>query len=185
MLQLNFQSFPTLQTERLLLRAHLTTDAKFLFALRSNEDVMRYIDKENPKNLEETEAKIKLMQDGFDNKTSIAWAIAFKETPNNMIGEIGFYRTDLANYRAEVGYMLHPDFWCKGLISETLSKVIDFGFREMKLHSISANINPENDASRQILLKHGFEKEAYFKEDYYFQGKFLDSEIYGLINSLS
>ncbi|MES2446488.1 MAG: GNAT family protein [Bacteroidota bacterium] len=68
-------------------------------------------------------------------------------------------------------------------IEET--EVIHFAFREMKLHSISANINPGNDASRQILLKHGFEKEAYFKEDYYFQGKFLDSEVYGLINSLS
>ena len=176
MLQLNFQSFPTLQTERLLLRAHLTTDAKFLFALRSNEEVMRYIDRENPKNLEETEAKIKLMQNEFDNKTSIAWVIAFKEDPDEMIGEIGYYRTDLANYRAEVGYMLYPDFWRRGLISEALSKVIDFGFREMKLHSISGNINPGNDACRQILLKHGFQKEVYFK------GKFLDSEIYSLVN---
>lgn len=182
MLQLNFPSFPTLETERLILRAHKNADAKALFSLRTNNKVMRYIDRENPKNLEETEAKIKLMQNGFDNKTPIAWVIAFKETPNNMIGEIGFYRTDLANYRAEVGYMLHPDFWRRGLISEALRNVINFGFREMKLHSISANINPGNDASRQILLKHGFEKEAYFKEDYYFQGKFLDSEIYGLIN---
>lgn len=185
MLQLQFPSFPTLQTERLILRAHTNADAKALFALRSNEEVMRYIDRENPKNIDETEARIKLMQDGFDNKTSIAWAIAFKENPSNMIGEIGYYRTDLANYRAEIGYMLHLDFWRKGLISEALKKVINFGFREMKLHSISANINPANDASRQILLKHGFEKEAYFKEDYYFRGKFLDSEIYGLINSLS
>lgn len=181
MLGLNLTSFPTLQTERLLLRAHLTTDAKFLFGLRSNEEVMRYIDKENPKNLKETEAKIKLMQDGFDKKTSIAWVIALKEYPDEMIGEIGFYITDLSNYRAEVGYMLHPDFWRKGLISEALKKVITFGFREMRLHTISANINPRNDASRQILLKHGFEKEAYFKEDYYFRGKFLDSEIYGLL----
>lgn len=185
MATLNFPSFPTLQTERLILRAHTNADAKALFALRSDEKVMHYINRENPKNLEETEARIKLMQDGFDNKTSIAWAIAFKENPSNMIGEIGYYRTDLANYRAEIGYMLHLDFWRKGLISEAIKKVINFGFQEMKLHSISANINPANDASRQILLKHGFEKEAYFKEDYYFRGKFLDSEIYGLINSLS
>ena len=121
------------------------------------------------------------MQDGFDNNTSIAWVIALKEKPNEMIGEIGYYRTDLANYRAEIGYMLHIDFWRKGLISEALKKVINFGFQQMELHTISANINPGNDVSRQILLKHGFEKEAYFKEDYYFQGKFLDSEIYGLL----
>ena len=80
--------------------------------------------------------------------------------------------------------MLHSNFWRKGIISEALKAVICFGFDEIKLHFIGANINSAN-RSRQILLKHGFEKEAYFKEDYYFQGKFLDSEIYGLINSLS
>lgn len=182
MLQLNFNSFPILETERLILRDHCITDANALFALRNNDDVMRYIDRENPKNLEETEAKIKLMQDGFNNKTSIAWVIALKENPNEMVGEVGYYRTDLANHRAEIGYMLRPDLWRKGIISEALNEVISFCFTEMKLHSISANINPGNSASRQILLKHGFEKEAYFKEDYYFQGKFLDSEIYGLLN---
>ncbi|RYX97895.1 N-acetyltransferase, partial [bacterium] len=180
MLQLNFTTFPTLETERLILRAHTKADAKALFALRSSEEVMRYIDRENPKNIEETEAKIKLTQDGFENKTSIAWVIALKENANEMIGEIGYYRTDLANYRAEIGYMLHPNLWRKGLISEALKEVINFGFKEMKLHSISANINPGNNASRQILLKHGFTKEAYFKENYYFKGRFLDSEIYSL-----
>lgn len=182
MLQLHFKSFPTIETERLILRAHTLGDAKALFALRTNEEVMRYIDRENPKDIQETEAKISLVHEGFNNGTSIAWVIAAKENPNEMIGEIGYYRTDLSNYRAEVGYMLHSSFWRKGLISEALSKVLTFGFQEMKLHSVSANINPANDASRQILLKHGFKKEAYFKEDYYFQGKFLDSEIYGLLN---
>jgi ribosomal-protein-alanine N-acetyltransferase len=52
----------------------------------------------------------------------------------------------------------------------------------MNLHTIKANINTGNDASRQMLLKHGFLKEALFRQDYYFNGKFLDSEIYGLIN---
>jgi ribosomal-protein-alanine N-acetyltransferase len=182
MLQLNFTSFPALQTERLILRSHIISDAKALFALRSNKEVMRYIDRENPKDIEETEAKIRLVHEGFNRRTSIAWVIALKENPNEMIGEIGYYRTDLGNYRAEIGYMLQSNFWRKGIISEALNKIITFGFQEMKLNSISANINPGNDASRQILLKHGFQKEAYFKEDYYFQGKFLDSEIYGLLH---
>ncbi|MNL39613.1 ribosomal-protein-S5-alanine N-acetyltransferase [compost metagenome] len=77
--------------------------------------------------------------------------------------------------------MLHPDHWRKGILSEGLSAVVDFGFNAIGLHSICANINPGNEASRQLLIKHGFVKEAYFKEDYYFEGKFLDSEIYGLL----
>lgn len=182
MLTLDFHSFPSLQTERLVLRAHTITDAQALFTLRTHADVKRYINKENPKNILETEARIRLVHEGFSNGSSIAWVIALKEKPNEMIGEMGYYRTDLANYRAEVGYMLHPNFWRKGLVSEALRVVISLGFNEIKLHSISATINPGNNASRQVLLKHGFEKEAYFKEDYYFQGEFLDTEIYGLLN---
>lgn len=182
MLTLNLERFPVIETERLILREHLNADAKALFALRSNKEVMRYIDRENPKDIEETEAKIRLVHEGFNSRISIAWVIALKENPDEMIGEIGYYRTNLDNYRAEVGYMLQSNFWRKGIISEALNRVLTFGFQEMKLHSISANINPGNDASRQILLKHGFQKEAYFKEDYYFRGEFLDSEIYGLLN---
>ena len=108
--------------------------------------------------------------------------MALKENPDQMIGAIGYWRTNLANHRAEIGYMLSPQYWKKGYVSEALKKTIEFGFEEVNFHTIQANINPGNDASRKILLQHGFVKEAYFKEDYYFNGKFLDSEIYGLLN---
>ncbi|MNX87160.1 ribosomal-protein-L7/L12-serine acetyltransferase [compost metagenome] len=112
---------------------------------------------------------------------SLVWAITLKDNPELMIGNVGYWRTDLANHRAEIGYMLHPDYWRQGILSEGLVAAIDFGFNTVGFHSIFANINPGNDASRQLLLKHNFIKEAYFREDYYFEGKFLDSEIYGLL----
>jgi len=67
-------------------------------------------------------------------------------------------------------------------MNEAIDMAIDYGFKELKFHSIEANINPNNIASRNLLLKKGFVKEAYFKENYYFNGKFLDSEIYSLLN---
>ncbi|WP_316770579.1 GNAT family N-acetyltransferase [Pedobacter frigiditerrae] len=183
MLQLNFSTFPNLETERLILRSHAISDAETLFALRNNEDVMRFIHRERQKTVKEIEDFISSFNEGCKQGQQLAWVIALKENPKQMIGSIGYWRTNLANYRAEIGYMLHPDYWRKGIISEALIKTIDFGFKEMKLHSIQANIDPENDASRQILIKHGFVKEAHFKEDFYFQGKFLDSEIYSLLEN--
>ncbi|MES2417463.1 MAG: GNAT family N-acetyltransferase [Bacteroidota bacterium] len=182
MLTLNFTSFPALETERLILREHLTTDTEALFALRTNEEVMRFIDRERPKSLSDITTFITTFNEGFKQGQHIAWVIALKENPDLMIGSIGYWRTNLANYRAEIGYMLHQHYWRKGIISEALNKTIAFGFEDIGLHSIQANINPGNNASRQILLKHGFVKEAYFKEDYYFNGQFLDSEIYGIVN---
>ena len=74
--------------------------------------------------------------------------------------------------------MLHPAFWKKGIMKEALLHVIDFGFDEMNLHSIEANINPDNTASAMLLESTGFVKEAYFKEDYFFNGAFHDTIIY-------
>ncbi|WP_410220385.1 GNAT family N-acetyltransferase [Pedobacter sp.] len=183
MLELSLSPFPVLETERLILREHHIDDAKVLFDMRQNEEVMRYIDRERPKTIDDIYAFIRRLNQDFKQGQSLAWVIALKESPQQMIGSIGYWRTDLPNHRAEIGYMLHPGYWRKGIISEALKATIDFGFNEINLHSINANINPGNDASRALLLKHGFIKEAYFRENYYFNGKFLDSEIYGLLKS--
>lgn len=181
MLTLNFKEFPVLSTDRLLLREHSMADASTLFSMRTNEEVMGFIHRERPKSIHDIEAFIRTFNEGFNQGQHIAWVITLKENPAQMIGSIGYWRTNLANYRAEIGYMLHPAFWRKGIVSEALKATISFGFEEMKLHSIQANIDPLNDASRQILLKHGFVKEAYFREDFYFNGSFMDSEIYSLL----
>jgi ribosomal-protein-alanine N-acetyltransferase len=64
---------------------------------------------------------------------------------------------------------------------ETLKRMAKFGFNNMKLHSIEANVNPGNEKSKRVLEKIGFKKEAYFRENYLFNGKFLDSIIYSLL----
>ena len=185
MLQIKLPKLPDIETERLLLRQQQLSDAPALFQLRTNPDVMLYIDRPRPESVKESEVFVETINENFSKGMSLVWAITFKEDPEHLIGNLGYWRTDLANYRAELGYMLHPDHWRKGILSEALRAVIDFGFNTVGFNSICANINPENDASRQLLLKHGFIKEAYFREDYYFEGKFLDSEIYGLLASTS
>ena len=183
MLEIKLPKLPDIETDRLLLRQQQLSDAPALFELRTNPDVMRYIERPRPETVKESEAFVQMVNENFSKGMNLIWAITFKEKPEQLIGNLGYWRTDLANYRAELGYILHPDHWRKGILSEALKAVIDFGFNTVGLNSICANINPENDASRQLLLKHGFIKEAYFREDYYFEGKFLDSEIYGLLSS--
>ena len=183
MLTPNFETFPVLATERLILRNHEQTDLQASFELRTNEDVMRYIDRPRPANIQDCENQFSFIKECFATNQMLVWVIALKENPEKMIGTIGYYRTIYANHRAEIGYMLHPSYWRMGIIDEALRHTIAFGFETLNLHSIEANINPGNDASRQMLLKHNFVKEAYFKENYYFNGKFLDSEIYSLLKN--
>jgi ribosomal-protein-alanine N-acetyltransferase len=181
MLEVNFNPFPEIKTERLLLRRLIKEDTEQIFKLRSNENVMKFIGKSPVTSMDEAIAFFDLVNNSLENNSGISWAIALKESPEKMIGTIGLWRLIKENFRAEVGYMLLPEYWKKGLAKEALLKVIDFGFNEMKLHSIEAHISPRNTASALLLEKTGFAKEAYFKEDFYFDGAFEDTAIYSLL----
>lgn len=181
MLELNFSPFPEIETERLLLRRMADADAPEILFLRSDDTVMKYIDREKTKSVEEAVAFIQTVNENIDRNESIMWAITLKNNPGTLVGNISFWRIINKNYRAEIGYMLHPDFWGKGIMKEALLAAIEFGFNKMKLHSIEAHINPDNTASGMLLEKTGFIREAYFKEDFFFRGKFIDSAIYSLL----
>ena len=59
-----------------------------------------------------------------------------------------------------------------------MSAVMNYGFDVMKLHSVEANVNPDNGASVRVLQKAGFVQEAHFRENYFFAGRFLDTLIF-------
>jgi ribosomal-protein-alanine N-acetyltransferase len=106
-----------------------------------------------------------------------------KENSALLIGTIGLWRIIKEHYRAEIGYMLLPEYFRKGYTKEAITRVTAFGFEDMKLHSIEANINPANLGSAAVLKSTGYVKEAYFRENFYFDGTFKDSEIYSIINT--
>ncbi len=177
MVQLNFESFPLLETGRLILRQLTAADTADIFSLRSNEEAMQYINKPRLKSMDDAVELVKTMTNLSER---IIWGIRLKDL-DQVVGTIGYHRILKEHFRAEIGYMLLPQYWNTGLMSEAVAKVIEFGFNEMKLHSIEAIINPGNSNSRKILQKFNFLKEGYFKEDFFFDGKFYDSEVYSLV----
>lgn len=160
-------------------------DAEELLFLRSDEQVMKYINREPTTNIEDVHVFIQRINTDIDNNWTIMWALALHEDPSRLIGLICYWRIQTENHRAEVGFTLHPQHWRKGLMKEVLLKVIDYGFNVMGLHSIEGRLNPENLASAGILEATGFVREAYFREDFLFREKFLDSAVYSLIKKES
>ena len=180
MLEINFNPFPVLETERLVLRRIMLDDAPDYFLLRSSVDAMKHICKPLHTSIEETKAMIYKVNEMIDSNNGLGWAVCLKNK-NTMIGSVSFHRIEKEHYRAEIGYMLHPDYWRLGIISEAVGALIDFGFNTLNFHSIEANIDPTNIGSEKILQKFNFVKEAYFKENYFYNGQFLDSAVYSLV----
>jgi ribosomal-protein-alanine N-acetyltransferase len=177
MLFSNFNPFPILVTERLVLRSLENEDVKEIFFLRTDERVLRFLDRPGITFKEEAAAYIQNIHDLVNNSQAILWGITVKGD-KKLIGTICFWHFENENYRAETGYVLHPDHQGKGIMQEAMSCILNYGFNIMKLHSVTANINPENTASKQLLIKCGFVKEACFKENFFYNGKFLDTEIF-------
>ncbi len=180
-LNLNFRPFPELRTERLVLREIELSDAPSLYKLRSDNQVIKYLDRAKPNSLDEVYSLINTIREGLKQNNSVNWAISVKGNAE-LIGTIGFWRLQKEHFRAEIGYMLFPEFQGKGLMHEALAIVLRYGFKKMNLHSVEANCNPGNTKSIRLLENNNFIREGFFKENYYYNGKFLDSSIYSLLS---
>jgi ribosomal-protein-alanine N-acetyltransferase len=177
----SFLPFQNLESERLLLRQITPDDVNEIFALRSNPETMKYIPRPLATTKDDAMGHIKMIQDKIVSNEGINWAITEKGNPK-MIGIIGHYRIRWEHFRSEIGYMLLPEHQGKGIITEAIQLLVDYGFNEMKMHSLEAIIDPKNTASARVLEKNNFVKEAHFKENEFYDGKFLDAVVYSLLN---
>ena len=181
-----FCTFPTLETERVYLRAISYDDVDTIFAIRSDARVMRYFGQLPMSTHEQAIEHVRRIQTSFQEQDGIRWAIASRQD-GQFLGSAGFWRILKDHERAEIGYELAPQAWGQGIMVEALQAILDFGFSHMGLHSVEANIHPENRASRRVLEKLGFVQEGYFREAFLdpLEKCFTDTAVFSLLRSPS
>jgi ribosomal-protein-alanine N-acetyltransferase len=160
-----------------VLRELVPADAEALYALRNDERVMRHIGRPRASSLADADELITRIAADRVANAGITWGLALKGS-DRLEGTIGYYRLQLAHHRGEVGYLLAPERWGQGYMGEALEAVVDHGFRLLRFHSIEAVTDPGNEASNRLLARHGFIREGLFKENYFWEGRFLDSAVW-------
>lgn len=186
MLSFHLPTFPTLTTERLVLRQLRPSDAEQVFALRSDPLVMQHVNRPLAQGLEDATALIDRITASIAANHAVQWAITEKASSSRSIGSddtfiglIGFWRIEKEHHLAELGYTLARDHWGKGITSEAIAAVLDFGFNTLGFHKVEAITRPTNKGSIGALLKNGFVQEAHFKENIFWNGAFHDSLCFG------
>ncbi|MFI5171996.1 MAG: GNAT family N-acetyltransferase [Chitinophagales bacterium] len=182
MLTINFDPFPILTTAQLTLRRMTDDDAETVFITRSDPGLMRYIARAPAKSIDEVYPFIRNIDNLISNNESIMWALSLK-SDLKFIGIICLWNIQKENHRAEIGFVLLKEHHGTGVMHEAVGAVLDYGFHTMKLHSIAGEVDPENIASIKLMEKNNFRREALFKDHYFYNGKFMDTAIYSIINN--
>jgi [ribosomal protein S5]-alanine N-acetyltransferase len=181
---LPIEPFPILLTPRLLLRQIALSDANELFALRSNTRLMQYVPRPVATGVNEVQQLISEWLTATQAGHCLHFAITLKEN-NVVIGHMLLFNIKPEHSRGEVGYMLAAEHAGKGYTTEALQAMVAFAFGTLGMHSLEAVIHPENKASAKVLQKAGFVQEAYFRENFFWNGQFEDSAVYSLLQNNS
>ena len=182
MLDLSFTPFPVLTTARLTLRQPELTDTDAFFKLRSDPALMRFIPRPIAQSPADAAAVLQMMLDGQARAERLNWVMT-RVGETELLGVIGYVNIYSDAHRAEIGYLLRADCHGQGLMAEALEATVAYGFTGMHLHSIEAVIDPANVPSRKLVEHHGFVQEGEFKENRFFNGRYLDSVVYSRLAS--
>lgn len=134
------------RTERLVMRRAEVRDLGALHAVLSNAEAMRYWSTPPHASLHRTREWLKDMMASPESESDDFVV----EHEGRVIGKAGFWRMP------EIGYILHPDHWGKGLAFECLSALVARAFRRFDIPALVADVDPRNAASLNLLARLGF-----------------------------
>lgn len=155
MIKLDFSIFPVLQTERLLLRSLQPSDENEIFALRSDDNINKYIDRPKAQTKDDAKHFIERITQNIAKNETLFWVIELKQE-HSFAGTALLWNINKENNEAEIGYELLPQFHGKGIISEALKAVLAFAFEKLKIETLLAVVHKENIASLKVLQKYNF-----------------------------
>ncbi|MCA9968993.1 MAG: GNAT family N-acetyltransferase [Anaerolineales bacterium] len=175
-----FTQFPELWTPRLHLRQLEPADAPAMYRFLSDEAVTRYFGIETFTHLDEAAQRINSLNASFRRRQTVRWGIT-QRGDGTLIGSCGFIYWRRTYRHAALGYELARPYWRQGIMTETLQAVLEYGFTTMDLNRIEALVVPENEASRTLLERLGFQAEGVLREYGYWHSRFYDLAVFSLL----
>ena len=146
----------TLQTDRLILRRFVESDAEAMFQnWASSAENLAYVTWDPHLNLEVTRNSIRNWVASYAHPNYCKWAICLKENPEQVIGDISIVAMDENDSSCEIGYILGKNYWGRGMMTEALKGALDFCFTQAGMQKVRARYASLNPASGRVMEKAG------------------------------
>lgn len=174
--------FHSLQEKNIYFKPLSINDVQEIHSFTSDEDVSRFIGWRLMTNSNETKEHIEKMIKRELDGIYLYASIVLKST-NAIIGTAMIFNFNKEANHAEIGYVIHKDYWGKGYGTETVCLLNNFAFSTLSFHKIHANVVDTNIGSIRVLENNGFELEGRLKDYYFIDGRYFDGLVFGKLNA--
>ena len=169
-----------LQTDRLILRRFVESDAEAMFQnWASSAENLTYVTWDPHPDVEVTRKSIRNWVGSYTNPNYYKWAICLKEDSEQVIGDISIVEIHEEDLSCEIGYVLGKNYWGRGVMAEALKAVLDFCFTQAGFQKVRARYVSLNPASGRVMEKagmsylqtivNGIERKGYLADLIYYQ----------------
>lgn len=169
-----------LHTERLVLRPFRVGDEADLYDIYSDAEVARYLPRGPWSDIASARERIARDIAFMASGDSVRLAI-MRKGDNKVIGDCCLFNFMHQCKRAELGYSQLRSEWGQGFVGEALRAFVGYGFDDLDLMRLEADIDPRNIASARSLERLGFLKEGHLRDRWIVEGEVSDSGLYGLL----
>ena len=169
----------TIETSRLLLRPVAKSDQQLVYEGFSHPNVTRYFDITYA-TFDDTHAQMEWYFNNREQGSGYAWVVCNKNTGETM-GVFSIYYIEPKHRRAELGYWLLPPYWNKGYAFEGIKAILNYASLQLHLHRVSAEVEPDNQASIILLQKLGFERDGILRDFEWKNGAFQSLEVWSIL----
>ena len=169
-----------LLTDRLRLRPSTEADAEALFAIYSDTRVSRFLSRPAWTDMEVAHARIARDREALPSGKYLGLVME-RKADGQVVGECSLFNLVVQCRRAEIGYSLGSSAQGQGLMHEALTALLTYGFADMHLNRVEADIDPRNTASAKSLERLGFQNEGHLRERWIVDGEVSDTGLYGLL----
>ena len=150
----------TIETPRLILRKARLEDAQPMFRnWASDPEVTKYLTWPPHDSIEVTQKRLEIWLTEYDRDNYYQWMIELKEL-GEPIGSISAVRQNDSIEEAEIGYCIGSPWWHKGIMTESLTAVIEYLFTEVGMNRVAARHDPNNPHSGGVMRKCGMKYEG-------------------------
>ena len=158
-----------LTTPRMRLRSAQPGDLAAIHAIMTRADAMRWWSTPPHVSTNQTRTWLdSMIANGPDHPDLVI------EFEGQVIGKAGFWAPP------DIGYILHPDYWGRGLATEALEAVINHIYATRRFDVLTAEVDPGNAASIRLLERLGFVKTGQAERTMQVGDAWVDSVYYGL-----